>query len=383
MIRSCLALLLSATLAYEAGAADPVDYDAPSSWLCRPDHPNACAADLDATVVDADGTTRIERFEAAREPAFDCFYVYPTVSLDETANSDMDAGPEELRVVQAQFARFGAVCRTFAPLYRQITLTALRARMAGEPMAMDPDLGYGDVRAAWNHYLEHDNDGRGVVLVGHSQGASVLTELIANEIDGQPIQDRIISAMLIGTSSVTVPAGADVGGAFEHVSVCRSPVQTGCVVSFASFRESVQPPANARFGRPRDGGDGRVACTNPANLAGGSAPLDAYLSAGGEIVSSSSTGDAWTRTGATIDTPFVRVPGLLSAQCVRRNGFDFLEVTVHGRPDDPRADDIGGDVVIGGAVAADWGLHLVDMHIAMGDLVHLAETQAEAWLVAH
>jgi len=250
-------------------------------------------------------------------------------------------------------------------------------------MAMDPNLGYQDVLAAWNHYLEHDNDGRGVVLVGHSQGASVLTGLIANEIDGEPIQDRIISAMLIGTSSVTVPAGEDVGGAFEHMPVCRSEDETGCVVTFASFRESVQPPANSRFGRPRDGGDGRVACINPAKLAGGSAPLDAYLSAGSEIVSSSSTGDAWTTTGATIDTPFVRVPGLLSAQCVRRNGFDFLEVTVHGRPGDPRADDIGGDVVIGGTIAADWGLHLIDMHLAMGNLVRLAETQAEAWMAAH
>ena len=41
----------------------------------------------------------------------DCFYVYPTVSLDQTGNSDMTAGPEEHGVILQQFARFSSVCR--------------------------------------------------------------------------------------------------------------------------------------------------------------------------------------------------------------------------------------------------------------------------------
>ena len=31
-----------------------------------------------------------------------------------------------------------------------------------------------DVVAAWRHYLDHDNRGRGVVLIGHSQGTGML-----------------------------------------------------------------------------------------------------------------------------------------------------------------------------------------------------------------
>ena len=90
----------------------------------------------------------------------------------------MVAGPEELSVIRAQFARFGSQCRVYAPLYRQVTLTALRAFMAGRPTTADRLLPYNDVLDAWNYYLEHDNNGRGVVLIGHSQGSFVLMDLI-------------------------------------------------------------------------------------------------------------------------------------------------------------------------------------------------------------
>ena len=43
---------------------------------------------------------------------------------------------------------------------------------------------------AWNHYLQHDNNGRGVVLIGHSQGSGLLTQLIRNEIDGNNPYNR-------------------------------------------------------------------------------------------------------------------------------------------------------------------------------------------------
>ena len=45
----------------------------------------------------------------------------------QAGNSDMTAGPEEHGVILQQFARFASVCRVYAPLYRQVTLTALRS----------------------------------------------------------------------------------------------------------------------------------------------------------------------------------------------------------------------------------------------------------------
>jgi hypothetical protein len=55
-------------------------------------------------------------------------------------------------------------------------------------------------------------------------------------------------------------------------------------------------------------------------------------------------------------------------------------VTVHGDPDDPRTDDIPGDLVIGGQVSAVWGLHLIDVGIALGNLLEILERQTEIYL---
>src|SRR3989442_9566747 len=190
------------------------DYSKSESWLCRPGRQDACAVDMTTTIVAANGKLTREKWAANPKAKIDCFYVYPTVSNDPTPNSDMVAGPEELNVIRAQFARFGSQCRVYAPLYRQVTLTALRAFLAGRIMAIDLALGYNDVLNAWNYYLEHDNQGRGVVLIGHSQGSLVLTQLIRNEIDGKPVQDRIVSALLLGMN-VAVSKGTDCGANFQ------------------------------------------------------------------------------------------------------------------------------------------------------------------------
>ena len=367
--------MLMFALALAAVSPDP-DYRQDANWLCRPGRQDACAQDLSATVIAADGSRTIERFEAAKDPKFDCFYVYPTVSLDTTPNSDLTPGPEELRVIQFQAARFGAKCRVFAPMYRQVTLTALRALMTGQAPAIDRAMAYRDVEAAWNDYLAHDNKGRGVVLIGHSQGSLMLTQLLGRAIEGKPAQKLMISAMLIG-SNVAVPEGKDVGGLYQTIPLCRSGDQTGCILSYASFRANSPPPADSRFGKgDRPGVE--AACTNPAALGGGLAVTNNYLVTAGSLLGG---GEAprWTSDGKPVTTPFVRLPGLLSAECVRKDGFNYLAVTTNADPADPRIDDVGGDVRVGPGVLASWGLHLIDMNLTQGDLIALADSQAKAW----
>ncbi len=147
--------------------------------MCRPGRQDACAADLTTTIVEASGKLKQEKFAADPKVPIDCFYVYPTVSNDLTPNSDMIAGPEENRVVQHQLARFGSKCRIYAPLYRQVTLTALRAGLSGKPMAVDRALGYNDVvtngqvQANWGFHLIDANVAMGnlVEIVGQQAKA--------------------------------------------------------------------------------------------------------------------------------------------------------------------------------------------------------------------
>ena len=353
------------------------DYTQDGDWLCRPGRADACAADQSATVIAATGKRTAEPFIAAAAPKFDCFYVYPTVSLDKTANSDLEAGPEEKQVAAFQAARFAKNCRVFAPIYRQVTLTALQAIMAGQAVPADRAIAYADVRAAWYDYLRRDNGGRGVVLIGHSQGAGVLKQLLMEEIDRRPVAGQLISAMLIGTN-VAVPEGRDVGGDLKTIPLCRRADQWACVVSYVTFRADAPPPANSRFGVVAQPGM-VAACTNPAMLAGGKAITDNYLGATGAGIASAKQGP-WTADGAAVTTPFVKVPGLLSAECVANGKFRYLAITVNAVPGDPRTDTIVGDVSVGGQVLADWGLHLIDMPVVMGNLVTLSATQAKTWL---
>ncbi|MCC7266313.1 MAG: DUF3089 domain-containing protein [Caulobacteraceae bacterium] len=390
-ITTLAAALAALSLAGAAGAQAPEakpepknDYANKANWLCWPGRTDQCSGDNTATVVKADGSLTTETWTADPKAPIDCFYVYPTVSLDPGVISDMTPNDEEKRVVEQQLSRFASKCRVYAPMYRQFTLTALRNAMTGAaPPAGGPrpQTGYEDVVDAWNYYLAHENKGRGVILIGHSQGSGVLTQLIAKEIDGKPIQKQLVSAMLLGTG-LPVEKGKDVG-AFKHIPLCKSPTQTGCAIAYASFRDTVPPPANSRFGRPRDPNSTmEVACVNPAALGGGKGELHAYLSNGSMIANASLPPAPWA-TGKTVETPFVSVPGLLSAECVSKDGFNYLAVHVNADPADPRTDDIRGDVMVGAQRLDDWGLHLIDVNLAMGNLVDLAGSQGQAWLAAN
>jgi pimeloyl-ACP methyl ester carboxylesterase len=356
------------------------DYSNGDNWLCRPGRQDACDADLSATVISADGKMTLETWAANPNAPIDCFYVYPTVSRDPGANATMAIEPEEQRVVAQQFARLGSKCRLFAPMYRQVTLTALVARMAGRPMTADRDLAYNDVAAAWRHYLEHDNHGRGVVLIGHSQGSGVLARLIAQEIDGKPQQRLLVSAILMGTS-LQVPPGKDGGGAFKTIPLCHSSSEVGCAIAFASFRASLPPPPTSFFGQGDKAAGTVAACVNPAALGGGSGELKAFMPAKTPLIAeASNTQPSWTSPPQEIGTPFVELPGLLTGQCVDDEHGNYLAVTVHPTAGAKRVNDIVGDVVLGGQVQRDWGLHLVDANLTMGNLVDVVGEQSATWL---
>ena len=351
-------------------------YTDPAHWLCRPDKDDVCDHDMDATIVKANGRVKLEKFRAARKPKIDCFYIYPTISTDTGGNSDLvPSENDELFVVRQQAAHLGAECRVFAPVYRQITLTALISILGGNPIPFDPALAYADVVDAWKHYVANDSEGRGVILIGHSQGAGILTNLIKNEIDPFPeLRARVVSAMLLGTS-LQVPDGADVGGDFANIPLCRDKKQVGCAISYGSFRSTAPPPSNSLFGTS-DGPGMKAACTNPAALAGGTGTLHPYFPTNGASLAIIQVPPPqWVdpSKNVTIDTAFVTLPKFVDAECKETDGFVYLSLIVHGDPGDPRIDDIGGDLT------PEWGMHLIDVNVAMGDLVSIAHSEARAY----
>lgn len=373
-MKSGLLALLLLSLAAPALAQES-KYSQGTSWLCLPGRHDACDVDLTSTVIDGDGRFSVESWKADPSSPIDCFYVYPTVSTDSSVNSDMTADAAELNVVGEQFARFGSKCRTYAPLYRQITLAGLRSVIAAgmdtNPFARG--IQYDDVLDAWNWYLEHYNAGRGFVLIGHSQGSFILQELIRREIEGKPIQNRLVSAILPG-ATLTV-------GTFTRVPLCSAPDQVGCVITYASFRSTSGAPPNTLFGKVASGST--AACTNPAALSGGTGSLRSYFSATGRMIVGTARPRPWVLPERAIATPWVSVPGLLTARCTSNGNATYLEVTVNGNPADPRTDDIFGDLSTAGRVLPEWGLHLLDVDIALGDLVDIVAQQSRGWAASH
>lgn len=357
-----------------AAAPGPNDYAKDENWLCRPGRQDACAQDQTATVIQADGRTSIETFKPDPNAPIDCFYVYPTVSSDLGGNSDMIPDLPEKAVADQQFARFGQVCKLYAPSYRQVTIAALRKVMMGQASPGDAALAYADVLAAWKDYLARDNHGRGVVLIGHSQGSRILLRLIVEEVDGKPVQKQLVSALILGMNTPVDPAKDSYGS----LPLCREAGQVGCVISYVSFRADSPPPAGSKFfGKVQEPGL-RAACVNPAALAGGSATLHAYFSDRTIMGTAMRPATVWAK-GVEVKTPFVELPGLVSAECVRSGDFDYLAVTVHPDKADPRADNIPGDLLVMGVPLKDWGLHLVDVNLTMGDLVSVVGEQSKAY----
>ena len=354
----------------------PVDYSADASWLCRPGRQDACSRPVPTVALNANGYGSVGQSVPAANPPIDCFYVYPTVSRDPGLNSDMTPGPEEQGTAYVQAGRFASICRVYAPIYRQVTLNAIPRVLAGQDVTPNFELAFADVLAAWRHYLAHDNQGRPFVLIGHSQGSIQLTQLIAREIENGPAAARMLSALLIGFA-VEVPEGRLVGGSLQRTPLCTRLGQTGCVVTYMSFRAGIPPTPAGLLGHAARPGM-TAGCTNPAALGSGrNTPLDSTWFArpsqfGGRDIQ-------WSSQGAP-SVPFVRTEGLVSGACVNRGPLGYLAITVNADPNDARTDEIPGDVFILGQVAPGWGLHLGDMPLAMGDLIHVVEAQRDAFL---
>jgi hypothetical protein len=371
-----LALSGMPAAAQEAPAAP--DYAQDSAWLCLPGRADSCGQPLPTAALNANRYGSVGQVRPASNPPIDCFYVYPTISRDPAMNSDLAAGPEEQVTAMVQFGRFASVCRPFAPIYRQATLASIPAVVGGADVTPIFAMAYGDVVAAWRHYLRHHNQGRPFVLIGHSQGTIHLIQLLASEIEGRPEHARMLSAILLGFN-VEVPEGEVVGGSFRQTPLCTRAGQTGCVITYVSFRATNPPPAQSLFGRSLRPGM-TVACTNPAALGrSGSAPLDSYWFTAATAAATAPGGPiVWSSEGEP-PTPFLRTEGLVSAACVNRGNLGYLSVLVNADPADPRTDRIPGDVSIMGQLQPAWGLHLSDVNLTQGDLIRALEAQGDAF----
>ena len=334
-----------------------------ANWICRADIADTCDDPAPLTEVAADGTLTVEPYEIDVNSPLDCFYVYPTVSEDATLNSDLIPG-SEIGATRLQAGPYNQVCKVYAPVYRSVTAAGLFGSTPGN-FAEGWDLAYQDVLDAWRHYLANDNHGRPVVILAHSQGSFHVVRLLREEIDPKAEQRALIASAIIAGTSFQVAQGQDVGGDTQNMPLCHAIGQVGCVITFQTYRDSAPPQPGALFGAPQ--GSTASACVNPASLSGGPGLLEAAVPAGPWVF-------ADPADAASITTPVVGVPGLITGECKVKDGYSYLAITINADPSDPRADDIPGDG------APNWGLHTLDLSITQESLIELVRNQATAYV---
>jgi hypothetical protein len=363
--RLFLLALCAAALALPAQAATA----SPGStvWLCRPGMAdNPCQPGLKTTLFSThEKKLRVVQPKRDPEPKFDCFYVYPTVSNQQRPQATRARDPELKSIALYQAARYSQYCRVFAPVYRQITIQGIFNRSSVTP-AMERRA-YQDVVDAWHRYLTTYNKGRGVVLMGHSQGTFILRQLVTEQIDPRPaVRRRLISALLLG-GNVQVKQGQDAGGDFKHVPACRSVSDLHCVIAFSTFGDPV--PSNAIFGRTTEPGM-EVLCTNPVALGGGSGRADVMYPRKPFAPGAIATGISLLgQPHPQASTPWIEFPNAYRAACSSADGADVLQITP-----------LGGSPKLNPIPDSTWGLHLADANIELGNMVGLVRTQAANFL---
>ena len=340
-------------------------------WLCFPGHhPDPCTPGLSTTEYTPTlKKVRVEHPKQVKKPRVDCFYVYPTVSGQQTGNSNLQIDPEERSIALYQAARYSQYCKVYAPMYRQVTLAGIGQ---GSPTTKpNAALALSDVREAFATYLKKYNHGRGFVLIGHSQGSFVLRQLVAKDVDPKAaVRKRLLSAILLG-GNVLVKRGKDIGGDFKHLHACHSATQLECVIAFSTFDQPVPNPS--LFGRPSSISGSKppantvVLCTNPAALGGGSGNLET-ISPSKPFYKGSLLSPGIALLGLTFPHPptvWWSTSDAYRGSCSSANNAHVLEIRA-----------INGAKTPNPSPTPEWGLHLLDANVALGDLIRIVHSES-------
>lgn len=241
LLSSCVTYRPKGTMSTEH--FPPLDYSKLELWAAHP-------AKTDKADLMPEGDTVL-----CDDMKADVFFIHPTTytgtkrwqrswngPIDNAwLNAKTDDG-----TIQFQASAFNHAGRVFAPRYRQAhievyytkdSISAFRAL----------DEAYADVRNAFLHYLKTENKGRPILIAAHSQGTNHAVRLLDEFFTDPGMKKRLVAAYLIG-----MPVKND---RFEHIPPCIDSAQTGCFVSWRTFKKGYELPQALCIGN--------VCVTNP------------------------------------------------------------------------------------------------------------------------
>ncbi|HEX5625708.1 MAG TPA: DUF3089 domain-containing protein [Saprospiraceae bacterium] len=204
------------------------DYSDPLNWAALP------------TMVDAADSTPAGLKDIQELSQADVFFLYPTTYLTKRGNDQWNADVHDDKLnrftdastILYQASLFNGVGKVYAPRYRQVHYHSFFTRdSASAEKAFD--LAYGDIKAAFEYFLEHFNKNRPIILAGHSQGAAHLIRLMEDYFDNDDLRRRLVVSYAVG---FPVPLRR-----FEVLKPCRDEYDVGCICSWRSVKKGHEP----------------------------------------------------------------------------------------------------------------------------------------------
>lgn len=204
------------------------DYSSPDYWAAHP------------LKHDPSDSVPLPLQNEIRDSTADVFFLHPTTFTKTKDKAKPNAviddkylnAKTDYSAILYQASVFNADCRVFAPRYRQAHISNF-FKKDKQAAAAAFDIAYTDLKASFEYYLKTWNDGRPIIIAGHSQGALMAERLLKDYFQDKPLQKQLVAAYIIGW-----PMPKEY---FSSLTVCSDSLQTGCFCTWRTFRKGFVP----------------------------------------------------------------------------------------------------------------------------------------------
>lgn len=163
----------------------------------------------------------------------DVFFIHPTTDVygfkpsgnTKIDNNRVNRQTDDLSI-KYQASVFNVSCKVYAPRYQQAVLHNFFSQNT-EKSKKSFDIAYTDIKAAFEYYLKNYNNGRPIIIAGHSQGTMHAARLLKEFFDGKPLQKQLIAAYLIGYPIFS--------NEFQYLKVANDADSLGGIISYNTF----------------------------------------------------------------------------------------------------------------------------------------------------
>ena len=213
----------------ESEIPKPPDYSSLNSWIAHPEIKDSILSDFYPEDID--------KLKA------DVFYIYPTLITDKKNNSwNADIYDKKQNdiirstAIQYQASAWAKAGKIYSPIYRQAHYRIFFEPYTNNGGLLAGEIAYNDIKSAFNYYINNLNNGRPIIIAGHSQGAVHCKMLLRDFFDGTELKDRLIAAYLIGTNIRE--------NYFKELKPMYNPKENKGYVSWNTYRKNKNPREN-------------------------------------------------------------------------------------------------------------------------------------------